>query len=187
MATIVSLSDSSFDAPDFADLMAEHQGRLLGYIRSLVPDVHSAKDILQEANMTLLKKASTFEPGTNFTAWAFRVAYFEVLTFRRKRGRDRMTFDDDLVEQLAISAEKTDDHQTDRVEALKSCISKLPDKQREVIVARYLEAETVAGIAKNMGTNPNAISQTLFRARTNLAKCVMGALSKQARSDAGSD
>lgn len=183
MFSIVSASNSSFESHDFAELIGDHQGRLLGYIRSLIPDTHSAKDVLQETNMTLLKKAKTFEPGTNFTAWAFRVAYFEVLTFRRKRGRDRMTFDDDLVEQLAVSAEKVDAGLADRVDALKECIEKLPDKQREVIVSRYLEAESVAGIAESLGTNANAISQTLFRARANLAKCVTAAMTKLKNED----
>lgn len=94
-----------------------------------------------------------------------------------------MTFDDDLVEQLAVSAEKVDDGLADRVDALKECIEKLPDKQREVIVSRYLEAESVAGIAESLGTNANAISQTLFRARANLAKCVTAAMTKLKNED----
>jgi len=181
MASHVSLSNSSSESPDFADLMADHQGRLLGYIRSLVPDFHAAKDVLQETNVTLLKKAKNFEPGTNFTAWAFRVAYFEVLTFRRKRGRDRVSFDDELVEKLAVSAEKNsgDDRHLDRIDALKLCIEKLPEKQREVIVSRYLDGESVMGIAENLGTNANAVSQTLFRARRNLAKCVTAETSRE--------
>ncbi|NNE90288.1 MAG: sigma-70 family RNA polymerase sigma factor, partial [Verrucomicrobiales bacterium] len=64
------------------------------------------------------------------------------------------------------------------VEALKFCIEKLPEKQREVIVARYLDAESVTGIAKDLGTNANAVSQTLFRARANLAKCVTAETAK---------
>lgn len=178
-----SLSHSDF--PDdaegssrggFADLMASHQPRLAGYIRSLVADEHAAKDILQETNVTLLKKARDFTPGTNFTAWSFRIAYFEVLSWRRRRGRDRIHFGDDLVESLAEAAEEASPGYDERLEALRHCIGELPDRQREVIERRYLNAESVQGIAEDLGFKPNAASQLLFRARTNLLKCVNRAL-----------
>jgi len=167
------------DSPDnsssgFADLMADHQPRLLGYIRSLVADEHSTKDILQETNVTLLKKSRDFEVGTNFTAWSFRIAYFEVLTWRRRCGRDKLQFGDDLVESLAATVEETAPGYDDRLEALRRCIGELPDRQREVIQRRYLDNESVQGIADDLGFRANAASQLLFRARLNLLKCMGG-------------
>lgn len=173
MISQVKHSDSPDNSPSgFADLMADHQPRLLGYILSLVADEHSAKDILQETNVTLLKKSRDYEPGTNFTAWAFRVAYFEVLTWRRRRGRDRLQFNDELVESLASTAEDTAPTYDARLDALKRCIGELPDRQREVVERRYLKGESVQGIADDLGFKANAASQLLFRARTNLMKCV---------------
>lgn len=169
----------NFDSPDnlparFADLMADHQPRLLGYIRSLVADEHATKDILQETNVTLLKKSRDFEAGTNFTAWAFRIAYFEVLTWRRRLGRDRLQFGDELVESLAATVEETAPAYDSRLEALRRCIGELPDRQREVVERRYLKSESVQGIADDLGFKANAASQLLFRARLNLLKCMGG-------------
>lgn len=173
MVSPVKNSDSPDNSPaGFADLMANHQPRLFGYILSLMADEHAAKDILQETNVTLLKKSRDYEAGTNFTAWAFRVAYFEVLTWRRRRGRDKLQFGDDLVESLASTTEETTPAYDARLEALKKCIGELPDRQREVVERRYLKGESVQGIADDLGFKANAASQLLFRARTNLLKCV---------------
>ena len=46
--------------PNFADLLASHQPRLAAYIRSLTADEQAFRDILQETNVTLLKKSRDF-------------------------------------------------------------------------------------------------------------------------------
>jgi RNA polymerase sigma-70 factor (ECF subfamily) len=174
----VKTTDSSESSPrEFPDLMADHQPRLAAYIRSLVADEHATKDILQETNVTLLKKARDFEPGSNFTAWAFRIAYFEVLTWRRRRGRDRVHFDNELVESIAETVERVAPGYEDRLNALQTCIRELPERQREVIERRYLKSEAVQDIADDLGFKANAASQLLFRARTNLLKCIEKATS----------
>lgn len=160
----------------FADLMADHQPRLHAYIRSLVLDSHAAKDVLQETNVTLLKKSRDFAPGTNFLAWSFRIAYFEVLTWRRKQGRNRVHLDNDVVESIAEVVETVSPLYENRLEALNHCISKLPERQRDIVTRRYLESESVQGIAEDLGFQPNAASQLLFRARTALYKCMNRAL-----------
>lgn len=169
MASPVKKTDSP---TQFADLLADHQPRLSAYIRSLVLDEHATKDILQETNITLLKKSRDFVPGTNFTAWSFRIAYFEVLTWRRKRGRDKIHFDDNLVESLAGAVEEAAPDYDARLEALQICIGELPARQREVVTRRYLNSESVQDIADDLGFKANAASQLLFRARANLLKCM---------------
>jgi len=138
----------------------------------------AARDILQETNMVLLKKSRDYQPGTNFTAWAFRVARFEVMTWRRKAGRSRLLFDDDLVAEVAETVEQQDDFYLNRVEALRECLRKLPERQQNMIRRRYLEEWSVADLARETGENANAISQLLFRARQNLLHCMERALEK---------
>ncbi|MDF1852197.1 MAG: sigma-70 family RNA polymerase sigma factor [Verrucomicrobiales bacterium] len=163
---------SEHGSSEFADLMAEHQPRLAGYIRALVGEEHAAKDVLQETNVTLLKKSREFTPGSNFAAWSLRVAYFEVLTWRRSRGRERLSFGDELVDSLAETVETLSTGYEARLNALKTCLAQLPDRQRQVVERRYLQAESVQEIAKDLGFKANAASQLLFRARTNLQKCI---------------
>jgi len=156
----------------FADLMASHQTRLEAYIRSLIFDPSSARDILQEANIVMLKKAGQFELGTNFTAWAYRIAWFEVMSWRRRKGRERIVFDDQMLERVAEVMEKRSDREQERVEALRECIEKLPERQRDFITRRYLHEDSLIELAEETGLKKNALVQLLFRARSSLLKCI---------------
>src|SRR6185295_13104725 len=94
----------SNDSEAFVRLMTEHQGRLFGYIFSLLGDPDAANDVLQEANVILWRDSREFRPGSNFKAWAFRVAHFQVMAFRQRQIRDRLVFEDDMIEVLASAA-----------------------------------------------------------------------------------
>ena len=169
-----------------SDLMASHQVRIIGYIRTLVADHDAAKDILQETNMTLLRKVRDFEPGTNFTAWALRIAYFEVLKWRRDKGRDRLRFSDELVESLAETGGDIAQSYDSRLDALKQCLQKLPDRQRSVVQQRYLNGIALHEIAEDLHCKPNAASQLLHRAKQNLAACITRLTSADSKSPSSS-
>lgn len=174
----LSTSQPAEPAPgeEFADQMAAHQGRLESFIRAVTGDADAARDILQDTNVVLLRKSRDYRPGTNFAAWAFRVARFEILSWRRRAGRSRLTFDDELVERMAGTAQAQDDLYLRRVEVLRECLSRLPERQREVIRLRYLEDWSVTDLARKTGENANAVSQLLFRARQNLFHAMQAAL-----------
>ena len=84
------------ESEQFVELMTNFQGRLYAFILSLMGDPNSANDILQETNIVLWNKSSEFELGTNFKAWSFRIASFQVMAYRQRCMRDRLIFDDDM-------------------------------------------------------------------------------------------
>ena len=162
------------DSEEFVRLLTEAQGPVYGYLLTLIPDRSRARDLLQETNITLWKKAATFEEGTNFNAWACKIAYFHVLSFRRKMAREKLVFDDDILDYLA---ERNDDRliqdfTKDRNAALKACMQKLSDKQRKLVEERYKPGASVQRIAADQGRTVGAISQTLYRIRLNLMQCI---------------
>lgn len=177
-----SLNPMARPSAEFAGLMTAHQARLRGYILSLVFDPHVAEDVLQETNLVLCKKADHFELGTNFDAWAFRIAYFEVMRQRRKMGRDRLVFDEELVDQVAADALEEDAHHAPRRKALAHCLRKLGDRQRDLILKRYFKGESVRQIAAELKLSANSVSQALFRARKNLLDCVSLAVPRKSGS-----
>ena len=162
------------DSEEFVRLLTEAQGPVYGYLLTLIPDRSRARDLLQETNITLWKKAATFEEGTNFNAWACKIAYFHVLSFRRKMAREKLVFDDDILDYLA---ERNDDRliqdfTKERNAALKACMQKLSDKQRKLVEERYKPGASVQRIAADQGRTVGAISQTLYRIRHNLMQCI---------------
>ncbi len=156
----------------FMRAVSDLQGRLRGYIVSLVLDRAAADDLLQQTNIVLCEKADEFEPGTNFKAWAFRVASLEVLKHRRNLGRDRWVFDETLLEHLEAAADHEDGQYEARRKRLRSCLQRLRESQRGLILERYFRGRSVQQIAADRNRTANAISQLLFRAKQNLADCV---------------
>ena len=77
----------------FVRLMTKHERLVYGYILSLVPNWADADEILQETNIRLWEEFDKFVLGTNFAAWALRVAHFQVLTWRKRVSRSRLVFD----------------------------------------------------------------------------------------------
>jgi len=148
------------------------QNRLYAYVLSLVPDAEAAQEVLQEANVAIWKNAANFTPGSDFNAWACTMARFAVLAYRRDRGRDRLVFDDDVVEALAHSAEQRPDSLHSRSVALEECLQLLPGEHRELIARRYAENLTVAELAHAMGRTAGTMATLLYRIRQSLLDCV---------------
>jgi RNA polymerase sigma-70 factor (ECF subfamily) len=157
---------------DFVELMTQHQGRLYGYILTLSGDPDAANDVLQEANIVLWKQWSQFEPGSNFKAWAFRIAHFQYMAYRQKRLRDKVLFSDDLLSLLATEAKEVDERHEQRAVALEKCLELMPPRSREAIRLRYADELKVSEMAHKLHRNANAIYQILFRARRWLIECV---------------
>jgi RNA polymerase sigma-70 factor (ECF subfamily) len=167
------------DSPEFILLMTEAQSSIYAYILSIFPDRSRGRDILQETNLTMWKKADQFTEGTVFTAWGCKIAYFHVLSARRKLARDRHIFDDSLLDYLAERQDERLDELPSRHIALRRCLEKLPKPQRELVKARYAPGGSVKDIASKLGRSVGSISQTLYRARSALLECI----EKSMRSD----
>ena len=153
-------------------LLTNVQQPLTRYVRSLVPNRTDAEEVLQETNLFVWRHADEFELGTNFAAWACRIAYYQVLTFRKRQSRSRLHFSDALVEQLARSAVENLARGNDEAEALDRCMGKLSSEDRELMELRYEPGATVEGIARRVGRSTKAVYNALGRIRTWLLECV---------------
>ena len=148
------------------------QQSLFSYILSLLPNPDDARDVLQNTNVVMWRKASQFREGTNFIAWACQVARLEVLAHRRDTARDRHVFDDDLVGQLASDAEERAVDPDRRTQAFEHCFRELTEHQRELIHERYSPGGSVQAMAKERDRSPGAISVAVSRIRKTLKKCI---------------
>jgi RNA polymerase sigma-70 factor (ECF subfamily) len=157
---------------NFVELMTQYQGRLYGYILTLSGDPDAANDVLQEANIVLWKQWNQFEPGSNFKAWAFRIAHFQFMAYRQKKIRDKVLYSDDLLSMLACEAKEVDECYEQRAAALEKCLARMSPRSREAIQLRYADEQKVCDMAQKLSRNENAVYQILFRARKWLIDCV---------------
>lgn len=166
------LSNLSPHSDEFVKLLTASQAPLYACVLSLLPDRVAAQDVLQEVNLTLWHKAADFEAGTNFMAWAGRIARYHVLNYRRKQSRDRLIFDEQLFEELCVRQAERGEETNRYAELLKECLWHLPENHRELLGQRYASAGSVKKIATARGQSVGAISQLLYRIRESLLNCV---------------
>jgi len=163
------------------ELLTGAQQQLARYVRTLVPNRADAEEVLQETNLFVWRNADRYELGTNFTAWVCRIAYYKVLTHRKRQLRSRLRFSDALVEQLAPSAARNALEQSDEVEAFESCVLKLSEQDRALIDLRYEPGATVQSVAARVGRSTKTVYSALGRIRSWLLECMQRSLSEKRR------
>jgi len=168
------------ESTEFIQLLTSHQSRIYAYVLSLVFDPDQANDVLQQTNAVLWQKHQEFKSGTNFVAWSFRVAHFQVLAHRKSISRDRHVFDDDLIQDVARVAEESNATFLVRQSMLRKCLEKLSESHRELIRMRYSVGANIATVAEEIGKSTGAVKQLLFRIRTMLVDCVNFAMTQEA-------
>jgi RNA polymerase sigma-70 factor (ECF subfamily) len=147
------------------------QSRLYAYILSLTGDREQAREVLQETNLVIWRKADQFEEGTNFIAWVFQIARFQVLAYRQKIARDRLVFDDELLEGMADIFDHDESFDA-RQDALAHCIEQIAPNHRNLLNIRYSDGQSVKDIAEQLDKSANAIAKVLHRTRLALMKCI---------------
>ena len=151
-------------------LFVRHENSIRAFVRALQPSLADADDVLQETFLTVSRKASTFELGTNFVAWACSIARLKVLENFRQKKRSN------LLSEAAISALAADapaaETLTEREDALEKCLGKLAPKARDLLWRRYSRRQSSDEMAEAVGMTSIAVRVALSKARATLRDCI---------------
>lgn len=168
--------------PEFVQTFTRYQRRLFLFILSQVGNPIDAEELLQQTNLVIWRKAYQFQPGTNFLAWACRIAGYEVLRYRtqRRREKERVLFSDELLAELAEEAVDRAEEFESRRRALVQCLKKLRPADRELIQHRYAPGQSGKDLAELLGRPANSVYQSLGRIRRMLWECVQRTVTAEA-------
>jgi RNA polymerase sigma-70 factor (ECF subfamily) len=166
-------SSDSEDSTEFVRELTSHQTAMLAYVRSLAPGGSGARDLLQEVNLTLWQKREAFMPGTNFKAWAFQTIRYHLLNHRRRlTAHGWLVFDDDLLEQMAPDVEADPEALEERHLALRQCLKKLRQQDRDLLHHRYASGSPLSEYAAATRRSPGTLKAILFNLRSLLRRCI---------------
>jgi len=165
----------------FAQLLATCQRRVFLYVLGLLHNAADAEEVLQETNLVLWRKFDQYQPGTNFEAWACRVAYFEVLKFREKKRPEERLFTDHFVQIVAADSERGMELLEARRHALSLCLGKLSEKDRLLVLKRYQDNATTHSVAASLGRSVQGTRKALHRIRMALLACIERTLAAENR------
>src|SRR3984885_15534623 len=130
-----------------------------------------AEDIVQEAISKALRAFDSFQAGTNFKAWAFRILRNTFLTSRTGMAASRTVFLEDHPETLDTSAGPTPEDNLIRLNnqaALHTALEQLPPQLREVLLLCDVEEIKYKDIALILDVPIGTVMSRVSRARRTL-------------------
>lgn len=155
---------------EFALLFIQNQSRVYAYIATLVPNRSDAEDILQRTSLVMWQKWNEFDRDRGFLPWARGISLNEVRNFLRRSERKNVQLSDAMV--CLLAEQVTAEEDADRTEALKHCLGRLQQAQRDLLEQCYLESMGAKVVADALGVTRDAIYMRLHRIRKTLVDCI---------------
>jgi RNA polymerase sigma-70 factor (ECF subfamily) len=155
----------------FLKLYTANELAIRAYVRTLVPSRDDVEEVMQEVAVVLWKKFADYPTGEDFRKWAFAVSRYEALAWLRDRARDRLVFNQDVLDLIAKEAEVRSDYHQRQREALDRCLEKLPQPQRELVQQAYRPGTRIDQLAAHRGQSAMSLYKLLQRIRTALLEC----------------
>ena len=149
------------------------QADLRAYIISLAGHGNDCDDIVQETNLFLWERRDDFKPGTNFKAWALRVARFKAMGNRRDQvRRGEVVFSEDIAHEISLQAAEYFSTRTSQIHALRHCLRNLGSDEIRILKIKYLSKISLTKFATQTGKSINALHKTISRTRLKLKSCI---------------
>lgn len=149
---------------------------IYAYILSLVRNTSDADDIMQETLAVMWRKFSNFTAGMDFVAWGMTIARYQILSFYKKRKNSKIRFSENLTELIEQEVENGIDEMDDRLNALKNCVRKLSERQRNLLKMRYEKGYSIKNIAAYISKSTSAAFYSLSKVHKLLLECVRKSL-----------
>jgi len=164
------------DAPQrgtFEELAMPLFSQLYNFAHWLAQNREEAEDLVQETYVKALRGFGSFQQGTNFRAWMYRILRNTFLTSRTGLSA-KMTVP--LDEEDGPVADVTTDAQTpeailidrDHQEVLRAALEELPLRHREIVLLSEVEEMSYQEIADTLSVPIGTVMSRLSRARAAL-------------------
>lgn len=156
----------------FTRLWVQNQRAVGAFIHMSLRDSHYTEDVLQEVAADASRNFDRYDPARPFVAWLIGIARQRLVDHYRKQDRQRAELSQDALDLLDQSYAEVAEEIDDRLVALRKCMEKLPEHHKLIVNRRYGFDDTLAEIAKSVGSNAKAVNAMLTRVRKLLADCV---------------
>ena len=158
------------DAASLERLVSEHLPIALRFATRLAGDPHQAEELVQEALLRVVRSWESFRGEADFRTWLFRIIINVFRDGRRGTAEGSVSLAE-YVNELAEVAEPEPAAAAmagELEERIALEVSRLPPRQREVLVLMTFEQMTVAEVASVVGISSANVYSTLSAARAQL-------------------
>lgn len=165
----------------FEILVRESADSVRAFLLAWVRDPGAVEDLFQETFLVAWRNLARYDRQLPFGPWVRGIAGKLVLNHRRRLGRAKVSYCDS--EDLQLLDRSFEEFKTlpgdtfdEKLEALRTCLTKLNNTQRDAIRMHYEHGMHCKAIAARLGIQFEAVKKHLQRGRAALLQCMQGSL-----------
>lgn len=166
----MEVPDQRLPATTFDELALPLFDQLYNFARWLTQDTIEAEDLVQETYAKALRGFSSFQPGTNFRAWMYRILRNSFLSSRTGL-KSAAVFDEEDQEVASHAVTPTPEslyiEQANR-QLVQDALVELPIQFREILLLCEVEEMSYQEIAETLTIPIGTVMSRLSRARRAL-------------------
>lgn len=162
------------DKTGFADLFAATRKDVRIFLSAHASSADMVDEVLQAVFVACYEKIHVYELRGTFVPWLKGIAKNLLLKELHQRSR-YVVAENDALESLILEdgiASLREDPQTDSIQRLENCLSKLTPRSRELIEEKYTRRAPIVKMAQSFQKSESWIAVTLFRIREALRTCM---------------
>jgi len=166
----MEVSDQRLTATTFEDLALPLFDQLYNFARWLTQDTSEAEDLVQETYAKALRGFPSFQVGTNFRAWMYRILKNSFLSSRTGL-RASVPLDEEDPDNAPAAEGPTPESlviQQSNRELVQKALGELPIHYREILLLCEVEEMSYQEISEALSIPVGTVMSRLFRARKAL-------------------
>ncbi len=159
------------DEEAFAALMREYYPFVYTIVIGGVNNPHDAEEVVQDTFLSAYRGLTQLEDATKFKSWLAEIARNCARQWLRKQRGETVPLNE--VSEGILQTEDSPDEQLARQEQrelIRRTMETLPQKDRDIACAFYLEGVSYDELIRAHGLSYNAIALRLFRIKRQLSK-----------------
>ena len=159
------------DEEAFAALMREYYPFVYTIVIGGVNNLHDAEEVVQDTFLSAYRGLTQLEDATKFKSWLAEIARNCARQWLRKQRGETVPLNE--VSEGILQTEDSPDEQLARQEQrelIRRTMETLPQKDRDIARAFYLEGVSYDELIRAHGLSYNAIALRLFRIKRQLSK-----------------
>ncbi len=173
----------SLPSESFEQLAMPHFERLYNFACWLTHDRQEAEDLVQETYAKALKGFSSFQPGTNFRAWIYRILRNAFLSSRTGlKATHTVSLDLEGEEDVLPAVRQTPESillQRSDEQLVRQALEQLPVAYREILLLCEVEEMSYQEISTTLVIPMGTVMSRLSRARKALRGACSNSLQKR--------
>jgi RNA polymerase sigma-70 factor, ECF subfamily len=158
----------------YAAVIDALQGPVYRFLLRLTRDAAAAEDLTQETFVAIWQGIESFRGKSQFTTWAFGVAYRQHLRWRDKRSVATVPLDEER-DEAQLPGPSASVEEADEQRRVRQAVYSLPDPYRESVSLVYMEGlsyrEAAEVLEVPVGTVKSRMHGALSILRNKLQGC----------------